>query len=288
MSTKRLISYLLLLHSCLLSAQGMQPQWVSNPPIETNATYKFVKVVGMGSSLRDAELACIDKLSMDESLIRSVDISKVSTLDRITNQQVENGKLSEVTKTENKVRLQIKGQAIQLQAKLVDEHVELVKANGGQQYRVAALYMVALQSSPVFDHISVRTGYGARGLWRSAIVPGWGQLHKGSTLKGILVLGGEALLVGGAIASENLRASYVKKIAETRNVAHMRAYSANADNMQNARNIFIVGIAALYAYSLIDAVAAPGAKRLVIRQNQFALTPVATPEYAGVGLTIKF
>lgn len=40
--------------------------------------------------------------------------------------------------------------------------------------------------------------YGA--LWRSALVPGWGQIHKGSTYKGIAFMGITALLAGNLVS----------------------------------------------------------------------------------------
>lgn len=51
-------------------------------------------------------------------------------------------------------------------------------------------------------------------MMRSLIVPGWGQMYKGSTVKGLCILGGEVALAAGIIVSENLRSSYVKKMHE--------------------------------------------------------------------------
>ena len=55
----------------------------------------------------------------------------------------------------------------------------------------------------MYDDFELTTQYGAQGLWRSAIVPGWGQFHKGSYLKGGLILGGTAVLIGGIVAAED-------------------------------------------------------------------------------------
>jgi hypothetical protein len=269
-----------------LSAQYAKPQWVSNLPKSGNESYKFVEVTGMGGTLRDAELACIDKLSTDESLIRRIDITKVADIDRITNQSITNGKIRETTTANNKVNLQIKGHTIQLQANLVDEYTEMVTINGRQQYKVTALYMIALQSSPTFDAVDLSTKYGIRGLWRSVIVPGWGQMHKGSTAKGVVILVGEAALIGGIVYFESMRADNFRKSQETTNLTIIKEYRNRADSWALYRNVALGAAIGLYAYNLVDAIVAPGAKRVVVKRYAFA--PVVTPEYAGLGLNIQF
>jgi hypothetical protein len=284
---KQMILFFILLCPSLTFAQSAKPQWMSTLPAPHNSTYKFVRVTGIGSALHHAELACIDKLSTDEALIRSVDINKVATIDRETQQKFENGKLNETTRANTNVTVQIKGMSVRLQAKLVDEYSELISVNGKKEYKVTALYMVGLQSDPVFDDVTTTSKYGARGLLRSAVVPGWGQFYKGSNLKGGLILGGEAALAGGILASENLRASYVKKMKEQ--PQHIQTYNSKADNWENIRNVCIGGAAALYVYNLIDAIAADGGKRIIVnKKSHFSFQPVMNTEYSGLAIAFNF
>jgi hypothetical protein len=130
--------------------------------------------------------------------------------------------------------------------------------------------------------------YGGDAFWRSFLLPGWGQLYKGSKTKGLSIIGGEVALAVGIVATENLSASYRKKINETHNADHIQTYARKADNMQNIRNICITGAAALYLYNLIDAVAAPGNKHLIIHNTHFSFYPVANEAYTGIGLVLNF
>jgi hypothetical protein len=62
-----------------------------------------------------------------------------------------------------------------------------------------------------------------------------------------------------------------------------------ADRMETGRNICIGAAGALYVYNLIDAIASPGAKRIVHGKNRrYAYTPVVTTGYTGIKLAINF
>lgn len=65
-------------------------------------------------------------------------------------------------------------------------------------------------SSPI-DNITFSRKHGIRG-FACSIIPGWGQFYKGQKVKGTCIMGeGEILFIGGIIATESLRSSYVKR-----------------------------------------------------------------------------
>lgn len=103
-----------------------------------------------------------------------------------------------------------------------------------------------------FDQVNFSYKYGMSALWRSALVPGYGQIYKGSTAKGISILGGEVALITGVLLTENTRSSYRRKAKETYDVNKIRSYTDKADNYETARNICIGGAIALYVYNVID------------------------------------
>lgn len=174
-------------------------------------------------------------------------------------------------------------------ARFVDEYWEYVSyPDGSRGYEYYALFAVSRNPAPpVYDDFSFTTSYGARGLVRS-IIPGWGQIYKGSTAKGACILAGEAVCVAGIIVCENQRASYHKKMKEQPRFA--QTYNTKSDNWENGRNICIGAAAALYVYNLIDAVAAKGSKRVVVKKArpQFAFYPVADMQHTGVALSLNF
>ncbi|MDE6045693.1 MAG: hypothetical protein K2G10_00110, partial [Alistipes sp.] len=65
---------------------------------------------------------------------------------------------------------------------------------------------------------------------------------------------------------------YVRKIVQTHNAELKRIYATKRDHFATGRNICIGAVAALYIYNLIDAVAAPGAERIIVH-SPYAFTP---------------
>jgi len=60
-----------------------------------------------------------------------------------------------------------------------------------------------------------------------------------------------------------------------------KSYINSASNLATGRNVCIGAAAALYVYGLIDAIVAPGARRVVI-------TPSADSRSVGVSASVRF
>lgn len=175
-------------------------------------------------------------------------------------------------------------------ARFVDEYWEYVDyPDGSLGYEYYALFAVSRHpSEPMFDDFAFTTNYGAGAVARS-LIPGWGQIYKGSTAKGLCIMGGEALCVAGIILSESTRADYVRKMKEEPKFA--KEYNNKANNWETGRNVCIGAAAALYIYNLIDAAASKGAKRIVVRRNpavRFSMAPTLTESGVGLGFALNF
>lgn len=171
------------------------------------------------------------------------------------------------------------GKKITLISRVVDEYWQ---RNRQGEYGCFVLYSIAnlANSQLPEDYVNVSACYGFDALWRSAIVPGWGQFHKGANLKGGLILGGCAALIAGIIFTENQHSDYVRKIVQTHSVNLKRDYATKRDHFATGRNICIGACAALYIYNLVDAIAAPGARRVVVnsKNRRYAVAPVILPK----------
>ena len=153
------------------------------------------------------------------------------------------------------------------------------KVGGVKVFKLYTLFAVSnLGKKPHFDTFRTTQKYGARGLWRSAICPGWGQMYKGSKAKGITMLLAEAATIGGIIFCENERASYESKMLSQ--PQFIKTYKTKVDNFETERNCCIGAAAAIYVYNLIDAVVAPGAERLSIEPKRVQFVPFATKDMA--------
>lgn len=102
------------------------------------------------------------------------------------------------------------------------------------------------------------THYGGSALWRSAIVPGWGQFHKRKTLKGVLFLSAEAVLAVGAVFCEMRRADNYRKSQETTSLPIIKEYRGRADDWELYRNVALGATAGVYLWNVLDAALAKG------------------------------
>lgn len=110
----------------------------------------------------------------------------------------------------------------------------------------------------------ITTNYGTHGLWRSTIVPGWGQMYKGTYLKGGLIMGGAVALAGGTALCSLTRKDCLSKMANTHSANVKQQYAARANNLNTGMYICIGSLVSLYVYNLVDAIVAPGGKRIII------------------------
>lgn len=216
-----------------------------------------------------------------ESHIKSSSSESSKTVNN--NNHIESEKSFEVVST-------MDGEPATLTARKIDEYWE--RDNSGF-YHLATLYARgSVNKTPIFDDVKITTNYGLKGMWRSAICPGWGQLYKGSTLKGAMIMGGTVACIGAIVFTDCMRSSYASKINKTHSANLKLSYDNTRSNYAAARNICIGALGALYVYNIVDAIVAPGAKRILTSPagaNKFSYqwTPAITDD-AGVGVVAQF
>lgn len=119
-------------------------------------------------------------------------------------------------------------------------------------------------------------------------VPGMAQIYKGQVGKGVGFIVGEVAFIGGIVASECLRASYISKMNATRYVKQRQVYADNANICALSRNISIAGAAAVYVWNIIDGAVAKGRKHVLIGDARLQFAPYATPDASGLALSLTF
>ena len=106
------------------------------------------------------------------------------------------------------------------------------------------------------QNASVVNDPGPAPIYRSAIVPGWGQIYKEQKAKGYTLLVSEVLFVAGAFVAQNLYDyNYNKAIKSRKNPATYIFYLDKSDAWATMRNMALVGAGAVYIYSFVDAIA---------------------------------
>ena len=250
---------LLILLPTLAFAQ--KPKWVNNTPRELNPTYRFVEIISTGSTIESARAARIHQLVLNEKIASAAQVAISSgTLTTIEDVYTEQGVTGTQT-DKSHINIKVDDEHYILHARLVDEYFT-GSAYGVNQLH--SLYMVAVCDNPILDNTDTSTSYGIAPLFMS-IIPGAGQWYKGSKAKGVMFLGGTAALAGGMVYCQSRIINSRNLAAQTYNPEHLRIYSRRISNFSTARNVCMGATVALYIWNLVDAVVAPGARRIVVR-----------------------
>lgn len=263
-------------------AIAQKPKWVGNTPREHNPTYRFVEVVSAGTSVEAARMTALHQMALNDKIASAAKVGISSgTLTTIEDVYTEQGVTGKQT-DKSYINVTVDDEEYTLQAMLVDEYVAGFVSGMVQLH---SLYMVAVCDNPIFDRAHITTSYGFEPMLYSAI-PGLGQMYKGSVLKGIALFAAEAVAIGGVIYTENARASYLSKMYSQPYQAHQ--YKTLVDNYAMARNCCIGAAAVVYIYNLIDALVAPGARRVEVHPRNLTIAPTASQGYSGLSLSYNF
>lgn len=283
------IKVVLMAALCSLSTAvwAQKPRWVGNTPQALNPSYRFVEVTSYGATEQDAMMDALTMLAQNEQLRTAVIVGVESGQLTQTDDIITESDSKDYMRDRTYVKMTSRGKEYRLQASLVDHWVEERDAHG---VRMRSLYQVAVSNHPDFDNTRLSNKYGAAPIFMS-IIPGLGQVYKGSTVKGVLMFVGTALCAGGILLCENQRADYHNKIKEQPKFA--QEYNTKASNWETGRNICIGATAAVWLYNIIDAAAAKGARRIIVeRKNNTAATLQLQPSIdlksVGLALTCKF
>jgi hypothetical protein len=175
-----------------------------------------------------------------------------------------------------------------VKSRVLDTYTERL---GAGEWRVYLLVQTAKNPELEFEDVAVTDHYKFS---PAAFVPGLAQFKKGSTAKGLFIIGGEVAFIGGIIWAENQRATYNSKINTTHNTTARKDYIDKANNYETMRNVMIGGAVAVYLYNIIDAVASKGKKHVVVLGDaHLDVNPFASPMMngsmaSGVSLTFTF
>lgn len=131
------------------------------------------------------------------------------------------------------------------------------------------LYAVSEKNQDVvFDHFQTEE---SNKVLATAIdvLPGAGQLYKGDTRKGLVIMGSEVAL-GAAAVVFHMKSREFQKRANAGEWP-VDSWQSKADGYKIVRNISLGAMAGVWLFSLFDIVVAEGATRLTVEENGLAL-----------------
>lgn len=279
-----LLAFLSIFVSLTASAQlvnkseKMRPRWVKNTPKASNSNLSFVVAKEVSNSPNYSKKMSLESLA--SNLPRAWNVSSQTTLE---DESVINRDLSGITSANQtqvvKMKVYAEGLPVDLKCQMIDEYWEQVWSYGQTVYECYQLYLAAApNTNPPFDKCIVTTSYASDpATWGLSLIPGAAQMHKGSYLKGGLIMGGTVSLAAGALVAENLRNVNKGKIDQTHSADVKKQYNDRVNTCATVRNICLGGLAAVYIYNIVDAFVAPGARRVIV-----------TPTTDGVGVAYNF
>lgn len=262
-------------------ADSNVPAWMNGDmPPKSNQTYEFRKVTGEGRSLAEARHDATMTILGDLMREKGVTVSSTQREKILVNNNESN--YSETTLHDYDYTFEFESHKFSFKA--VDDYWE----QQGGSYHCTMLYEVAVNPDQVhYESVEYTTNYGTSAVLRSLIVPGWGQMYKRQTVKGIIILGSTIAGAAGIVVSQNQYTSYRNKANKEVDTELRNSYQNKSTSWGNIRNGFIVGTAAVYAYNIIDVLVSKGAKRY--KKRDMAIAPfVSMDDSYGVSLAINF
>ena len=173
------------------------------------------------------------------------------------------------------------GADFSIDAQLISAETATVLA--AESINVPRAGMVAMSEESV---ALLRTRSGA--MWRSLVVPGWGQFYNREPVMGGIIIGLEVALAGAAVTMHFLGASdedRYKNADESRKDLRQRA-----ETYYQQRNILIYSAIGVYLYNVLDAYLSgiDGEKQLGLNVTPMAVSDVQGSPSPGVGLGFSY
>ena len=260
-----------------------EPAWLKNTPKALNDSYTFkVVIVDNGQTLSGSRLLARAELTRYIQKEFNIQVSEELTNESETTQNNEN--LDYKDKEIYTYNVKSDEEEVSINCERVDEYYEIYEEGGVRIFKLYTLFAVSNgEKNATFDdfRLTEKYGFSAR-----ALVPGWAQMYKGNMAKGITIIAAEAAAIGGIIYTENARATYISKMYSQPKFA--KEYKSRADNFEIARNCCIGAAAAIYVYNLIDAIVAPGARRVVVKPRKIHFGTTASNDFCGLALSYSF
>lgn len=269
----------ILLLLCLAGFSGQaladkRPPWMRGIfPERSNSSYYFKVTQGSGTTPYEAHQNAIVGLISDIARSRGVTVQGSDIMKTLSENR--DGKLSEHTSLQSSYHLDF--ETFDTAFEIIDEYMD--KKGYHLFFEVAHN-----PRQVVFDRIELTADYKGAALWRSAIIPGWGQMYKRSMAKGATILTLEAASVLGIVICHNQSNSYYNKALVERNINLREAYQDKSTTYRHIRNGCIAAAGVIYVWNIVDALTAKGAKRY--RKGRVA--PYADGSAQGIAFNMNF
>jgi hypothetical protein len=275
--------------NCTLFAQSNASHpdrlpWVDGVfPVKKGA-FEYRVARGEGATLSDARNDAFNGLLADLGNKAGVTVNSQTLAEIKSSLNYQAGSESYNETISNVTTHKIDREGFKASFTKVSEYYEYARG----RYLLWELYEVS--SGAAFNAVipEYTTHYGGSALWRSMILPGWGQFHKKKVAKGVIILTTEVAAISGLAYCEIRRSDNWRKSSETTNVTIAKEYRNRADSWELRRNIFIGAAAGIYLWNVLDAALAKGKLKYAWIPDNLNLFTTGDKGYYYCGLSLNF
>jgi len=239
-----------------------RPHWLKEVP---KGEY-FIYFSGMTTSEvsldESKELAISNALS--EIIMRKEVIveSDITTFEKETEEEL-------ITRITKEIKLKGTSTAI-IGLEKEEEYWELVETSSSVLYRYWVLMKIPKKKylNYTFTKQELEKKYGVAPIIKSAFVPGWGQIQKKETMKGVLLLSGFAVTITTGVITNSMSKSYQKDAENASGAEWISYYNDLSDQYFLVSMISFVLSGAIYGYNLFDVISSKGAKIYAFNEDK--------------------
>jgi hypothetical protein len=289
---------IIILYNSILIAQE-QPKdyvtWQNNIANLENDKYptSFNYFSGFGES---ESLDTSKKLAFDEIMMKIANNSgMVYDAQLETNTKAINTTINNdiTTRTDFEYEAKIKGEKKKVKVNCLRE-VESFNVKVDGRYRYYMLVRIPKPGKENECNSNFYKSFGTEPVWRSALIPGWGQLYKYNKTsykpdktKGIFFLTLGAVSLTSLVTSQLMYKKYNDLAIGTNSLAARKDYNVKADDWQNMRNYAAIATVGVYVINLIEVLSSKGAKMYSKSNTPFRIVPSVTPGGYNLAFQIK-
>lgn len=262
-----------------------KPDWYSGKTKIESQFFQYFVGHGSGMYIDSAKLAAIQDVLLEFSQnIGTEYLVGTESYSEIANVQA-NGQIKTYTNFEFKGKIKGKEQSFSIPClTIVEYYWEKVRTDIQPIYHYWVLTRVSREEKNC--NMPFNKKYGGSAVWRSALIPGWGQIYKHEKIKGYFILGSEVSLIATALVSQYLYSSNYDYANKSTNPLIRQEYFTRGDNWASIRTITAVSAVAVYLFNVIDAIASKGKKRYS-KVDRFQILPNFTDNRSYITLKIN-
>lgn len=257
--SKFVILFLFIVYS--LSAQKVidcssknRPNWLKEK-VKGNYFKYYSGMSSSENSLDEAKNLAISDVLSEIIMQNEITVeSAITTFDKETEKEF----ISRITK-----EVKIKGSSSSIKGlEKEEEYWEAIQTKANVLYRYWILMKMPKKqyTNHTFSTNELKQTYGATPIIKSALIPGWGQIQKKETKKGILFLSGFAVSLTSAFITYNISSSYEQDAKNANGAEWITYYNDLSDQYYLISAVSFILSGAIYGYNVFDAISSKGAK----------------------------